>query len=207
MSLWKVQEESDAVHRKVEFGPADVLVTNPDGTSALLTEGFLYTRLVVSQMLESYDSDLIKFLPCPGDTCGYIDPTSIDWDPTEISPGIAKGIDVYGDYAYVTVSSRYIRPGSNYLESQMKSVASSLSIVNISNPDNAYPIGGIDLPLWILPTDVAVTEAYDPVDRRMRLYAYVIGNTTPVNNMDVGKPEMVVIDVARTYSSICSHER
>ncbi|RJP57474.1 MAG: hypothetical protein C4541_10100, partial [Candidatus Auribacter fodinae] len=176
-----------------EFGPADVVVTNTDGTSAVLLEGFLYTRLIVNQMLENYDSDLITFWP--EKQGGYIDPTSIDWDPTEISPGISEGIDIYGDYAYICVRSRIIRPGPNYLETQLRSVASTLSIVNIEDPDNAYPIGGIDLPVWLLPKDVAVTQSFDAFSQTMRLYAYVIANSTPVNELDSGYPELVLVDV------------
>ncbi|HYO67233.1 MAG TPA: IPT/TIG domain-containing protein, partial [Archangium sp.] len=156
------------------FGPADVLVKNPDGTTAMAGGAFFYSGLRVT-------SSLGRYSPAVDGAGGR--------PPGRLPQGNTGQVVVQERKAWVISSASVYTSARDPVELLQKSLQGSVSIVDLANPAHPRVMGGLSLPPPYEPRALAV--------RGTR--AYVVADAQELQNTDVageGAPSLIVMDAS-----------
>ncbi|RKH40976.1 hypothetical protein D7X12_19415, partial [Corallococcus sicarius] len=154
------------------FGPADVVVTNPDLKSVVVPGAYLYTDLSVSSSISRHV------------------PNGSDPRPTEKLPSLPPiKVALSENKAWVLSPSQVYVSAKDAAQMLEKSVHGALSLVDVSDPTNASLIGLAGIP-----------PPYEPVALSVRApYAYVVANGATLPFADVageGVASLLVFNAA-----------
>ncbi len=154
-----------------DFGPADVMVQNPDGKRALAPGAYFYSTLFVSSRIGRYQPDLDG-------------PNRPDYRLAQGTPG-AVAID--SGRAWILSRAQLATAAKTVPELLEKSVFGGVGLVDVGNPSQASVMGGASL-----------VPPYDPVAIAVRgNLGYVVANGVDLPYVDVvgeGGPSFFVID-------------
>ncbi|AKQ66210.1 hypothetical protein A176_003122 [Myxococcus hansupus] len=167
------------------FGPADVLVTNPDGERAYAPGAFLYSRLAVSRVIGRHDPHAN-----PGGQSDH-----------ELSQGNPLAVVLRDKTAWVLSAAQVYTAARTPAELLSNSIPGGLGAVDVTTPEDAAVLGGIS----ILPP-------YEPVALAIRgTRGFVVANGKSLPHVDVageGQAALLVFDLtqrtAPTYVDVVS---
>ncbi|WP_158626148.1 Ig-like domain-containing protein, partial [Corallococcus praedator] len=154
-----------------DFGPADLLVENPDGQRAEAPGAFLYSDLDTAMVLNRYDPQL-------GDGTGR---------PNNSLPQGMPGALVMSDQRVWMLSRATVASGATAVEVLKKSVQGALSLVDVRVPKQASVTGGVSFPPPYLPRALAVRGTT----------AYVVADAQELDGVELqgeGGPSLLVVD-------------
>ncbi|WP_194869333.1 Ig-like domain-containing protein, partial [Myxococcus sp. AB025B] len=157
------------------FGPADVVVVNPDGQRAEQQGAYLYSNL-------SAPTRVARYTP-------RVD--GPEFRPLDRLPQGRPGQVVLVDRRAYLLSDASIEPGARDITEVLKrSVLGALSVVDVSVPGRASVMGGASFPPPYLPRALAVRQGV----------AYVAADSETVPAVDLageGGPSLLVVDVSQ----------
>ncbi|MBS2024357.1 MAG: IPT/TIG domain-containing protein, partial [Deltaproteobacteria bacterium] len=157
------------------FGPADVLVTNPDGRRALAPGAYVYSDLVVSSVLGRYNPDVD----------GPIRPSH------KLAQGRSGALALTGSTVWLLQHATVFEGAKTPQELLDKSIFGALALVDVTTPTAASVLGGLSL-----------QPPYDPIDLAVRPpYAFVAAQAPTLQYVDVtgaNGPSLLVIDGSDT---------
>jgi hypothetical protein len=156
------------------FGPADVLVENPDGRRAVAPGAYFYSELQVTSIIGRHD-------PLHDGT---------EQRPAFRLPRTTPGrVVVSGGTAWVLAEAEISVNALDYVELAEGSRFGALSFVDVRDPFNASVIGVVNVDLPYEPADLAVRGDL----------AYVVAKGAELELMDMageGAPALFVFDAA-----------
>jgi hypothetical protein len=156
------------------FGPADVVVTNPDGRRAVAPAAFFYSELQVTSVV--------------GRHVPLLDGT--DQRPAFRLPQTTPGaVSLSGGVAWVLSKATVNTSATTPAELLSKSLFGAVSFVDVHDPANASVMGAVSVP-----------PPYEPVGLTVRgNLGYVVVNGAKLDKLDVvgeGGPALLVVDGA-----------
>ncbi|WP_415835370.1 Ig-like domain-containing protein, partial [Corallococcus soli] len=156
------------------FGPADVVVVNPDTQQAFAAEAFLYSRLAVSRVIGRYN-------PTP----------DVPSQPDDVlARGTPVAVALQAQTAWVLSEASVNTQALSATHMMETSLPGGLGAVDVSVPEDAFVLGGIPILPPYMPAALAV--------RGNR--AYVVANAPMLPFVDVvgeGGPSLLVFDVSQ----------
>ncbi|GEL71664.1 hypothetical protein MVI01_34480 [Myxococcus virescens] len=166
-----------AVTPEGSFGPADVVVTNPDGQRAFSAGAFLYSRLAVSRRVGRHDPQ----------SHGESQPTGV------LAQGTPLAVALQDKTAWVLSGARVYTAAKSLTELYSKSAPGALGAVDVTSPENAWAMGGASIRLPFAPVALAVRGSR----------AFVVANGTSFEHVDVageGEGALFVFDLSNKSS-------
>ncbi len=154
-----------------DFGPADVVVENPDGRRAVAPGAYLYSELTISSIIGRYDPM----------TDGAIRPAH---RLPRLPP---RAVRIQDGRAWLISPAAVATTAKTAAELLLKSEHGAVSIVDVHDPKQASVMGGVSL-----------VPPYDPFDLAVRgNLAYVVANAPDLPLVEVageGGPSLLVVD-------------
>ncbi|HZI15279.1 MAG TPA: Ig-like domain-containing protein, partial [Myxococcus sp.] len=155
------------------FGPADVAVQTPDGRRVVAPGAYLYTDLTVSSVVGRYLREIDG-------------PVRPDHRLPELPP---VKVALSGKKAWVLSPAQVSVSAKDPVELLQQSKHGALSLVDVTDPDEAFVMGGVSVPPPYEPAAIAV--------RGTRAYVAVNGASLPfVDVVGEGGPSLLVINAA-----------
>ncbi|MBI5549624.1 MAG: IPT/TIG domain-containing protein, partial [Deltaproteobacteria bacterium] len=154
-----------------DYGPADVLVKNPDGKRALAPGAFAYSELVVASRVGRYDPEMDG--------------------PIRLAHRLAQGtpgrLALENGRAFVLSRAKVVVDAADIDALFEQSIHAGLGVVDVSTPANASVVGG-----------VSFVPPYDPIDLAVRgRWAFVVANGASLPYVEVmgeDGPSLIVVD-------------
>ena len=154
-----------------DFGPADIIVENPDGQRVEALGAFLYSNLRTADIVSRYDPQK----------------DGSDGRPQERLPqGMPGQLVLSGRRAWV-LSDGAVSQGATVVEVLKNSLQGALSLVDVSDPKDAKMMGGVSFPPPYLPRALAVRGTT----------AYVVADAPELQGVELvgeGGPSLLVVD-------------
>ncbi|HEX8440228.1 Ig-like domain-containing protein, partial [Archangium sp.] len=160
------------------FGPADVLVENPDGKAAMASGAFFYTGLRVSSSVGRYNPSVDGSGGRP---------------PGRLPQGDTGQVVLLDGRAWVISSAGVNTSAKDPVELLQKSRQGAVSIVDLADPAHPAVQGGLSLPPPYEPRALAVRGSR----------AYIVADAPELQHIDVageGGPSLLVMDAADPFA-------